>query len=73
MAPDWNSWPTSGKRENVVGIALSGFGMEEDVLRSRQAGFREHLTKPLDFQTLVDCIDRISAEMDDSKGLSQAG
>jgi len=29
----------------VKGIALSGFGMEEDVQRSREAGFREHLTK----------------------------
>ena len=34
----------------VMGIALSGFGMEEDIRRSKQAGFVAHLTKPLDFQ-----------------------
>jgi CheY-like chemotaxis protein len=32
----------------VKGIALSGFGMEEDVQRSKDAGFVEHLTKPID-------------------------
>jgi CheY-like chemotaxis protein len=54
-----------------VGIALSGFGMEEDVARSRAAGFREHLTKPLNFQTLADCIDRICVEMDHPPELSK--
>src|SRR5439155_236385 len=29
-------------------IALSGFGMEDDIQRSRDAGFAEHLTKPID-------------------------
>ena len=28
------------------GIALSGYGQEEDIQRSRQAGFAAHLTKP---------------------------
>jgi CheY-like chemotaxis protein/nitrogen-specific signal transduction histidine kinase len=55
----------------TVGIALSGFGMEEDVARSRAAGFREHLTKPLNFQTLADCIDRICVEMDRPPELSK--
>jgi PAS domain S-box-containing protein len=34
-------------------IALTGFGREEDVEESRQAGFTTHLTKPLDYVTLV--------------------
>jgi signal transduction histidine kinase len=34
-------------------IALTGFGRTEDVERARQAGFTTHLTKPLDFGTLV--------------------
>jgi PAS domain S-box-containing protein len=29
-------------------IALSGFGMDEDLSRSREVGFAEHLTKPID-------------------------
>jgi CheY-like chemotaxis protein len=36
----------------IAGIAVSGFGMEEDVRRSRDAGFSEHLTKPLNAQRL---------------------
>ena len=33
-------------------IALSGYGMEEDVRRSLQAGFSAHLVKPVDFDQL---------------------
>jgi signal transduction histidine kinase len=44
----------------VKGIALSGFGMEEDVNRSRQAGFSEHLTKPIDFKQLEAAIARVT-------------
>jgi CheY-like chemotaxis protein len=36
----------------VRGIALSGFGMEEDIRRSREAGFEHHLTKPVTFDRL---------------------
>jgi CheY-like chemotaxis protein len=36
----------------VTGIALSGFGMEDDVRKSKEAGFYEHLTKPVNFQRL---------------------
>jgi PAS domain S-box-containing protein len=36
----------------VAGIALSGFGMEDDVRKSKEAGFYEHLTKPVNFQRL---------------------
>ncbi len=39
-------------RHQLRGIALSGYGMEEDVVRSRQAGFATHLTKPVDFRQL---------------------
>ncbi len=38
------------------GIALSGYGMEEDVRRSHEAGFLCHLTKPVDLQTLKAAI-----------------
>ncbi len=34
------------------GIALSGYGMEDDLARSRDAGFIAHLIKPVDFAQL---------------------
>ncbi len=43
----------------VLAIALSGFGMEDDIRRSREAGFQAHLTKPINFPKLLDCIERI--------------
>jgi PAS domain S-box-containing protein len=36
---------------NVAGIALSGYGMDEDLARSFDAGFISHLIKPIDFAT----------------------
>ena len=34
------------------GIALSGFGMESDLDKSRDAGFSEHLIKPVTIERL---------------------
>ena len=42
-------------------IALSGFGMEEDIRLSREAGFAEHLTKPVNLDQLHDAIKRVLA------------
>jgi CheY-like chemotaxis protein len=39
-------------RHGLVGIALTGYGMEEDVSRSQAAGFVAHLTKPVTVQAL---------------------
>ena len=41
-------------KRNVPALALSGFGMDEDIDRSQEAGFADHLTKPV-------CIDRLQA------------
>ena len=35
-----------------LGIALTGFGMEQDIRRSRGAGFQHHLVKPIDLNKL---------------------
>ena len=40
------------------GIAVSGFGSEEDRRQSREAGFVEHLTKPIDLNRLEAAIRR---------------
>jgi two-component system CheB/CheR fusion protein len=43
-------------RYRLSGIALSGYGMEEDVRKSRQAGFARHLTKPVTLDLLKEVI-----------------
>jgi two-component system CheB/CheR fusion protein len=40
----------------LPGIALSGYGMEDDVRRSREAGFKAHLTKPVSLEALEEAI-----------------
>jgi DNA-binding response OmpR family regulator len=37
-------------------IALTGWGQEDDVQRSRQAGFDDHFTKPVDPDLLLQRI-----------------
>jgi len=44
----------------VAGIALSGFGTPEDIKKSHAAGFRNHLTKPVEFSNLQKCLSEIS-------------
>lgn len=34
------------ERYSIKGIAMSGYGMEEDVRKSREAGFADHIIKP---------------------------
>lgn len=41
----------------VEGIVLSGYGMAADVARSRDAGFLDHLTKPVNVERLLRVID----------------
>jgi CheY-like chemotaxis protein/two-component sensor histidine kinase len=40
----------------LVGIALTGFGMEEDIRKTREAGFKHHLVKPIDLTKLDQLI-----------------
>jgi len=42
--------------KDLPGIALSGFGSEQDVNQAREAGFSEHLTKPINFERLEKTI-----------------
>ncbi|HVK58446.1 MAG TPA: response regulator [Candidatus Kapabacteria bacterium] len=50
-------------REQLCGIALSGFGMDEDIARSKEAGFSKHLTKPVDFAQLQLCLSAIGQQL----------
>jgi CheY-like chemotaxis protein len=47
-------------RYDLKGICLSGFGMEDDLTRSLEAGFVHHLTKPIDLRRLEQCIDALA-------------
>ena len=47
------------KSKPMPGIALSGFGMDADVDKARDAGFSEHLTKPINFDRLEEAIRRL--------------
>ena len=46
----------------VNAIAVSGYGMDEDIRRSQEAGFFEHLTKPISLDRLQEVIDRIETQ-----------
>jgi CheY-like chemotaxis protein len=42
-------------------IALSGYGMDEDVKRAKDAGFTAHLVKPIPFDQLRAILDQIAS------------
>jgi PAS domain S-box-containing protein len=53
---------SQAKREQrVKGVALTGFGTDEDIRRGREAGFDFHLTKPVDFHELRSILDQAGA------------
>jgi len=47
-------------RYPIVAIAVSGFGNEDDIQRSLDAGFQMHMTKPVNVTTLRDAIDKLA-------------
>ncbi|HTI72812.1 MAG TPA: ATP-binding protein [Candidatus Limnocylindria bacterium] len=47
------------QRHGLQGIALTGYGMEQDIARSQAAGFVAHLTKPVAIQALESAIAKI--------------
>jgi two-component system, chemotaxis family, CheB/CheR fusion protein len=46
----------------LPGIALSGYGRENDVQQAHDAGFIAHLTKPISLPRLEEAIARVAAE-----------
>ena len=47
----------------IPGIAISGFGMNGDIEKSIDAGFAEHLVKPVKMENLEAAIDRVMASV----------
>jgi CheY-like chemotaxis protein/anti-sigma regulatory factor (Ser/Thr protein kinase) len=57
--PDGNGIDLLGKLQAIrpiPAVALTGYGMEEDIAKCRAAGFRAHLTKPVNFRKLQDVL-----------------
>src|SRR5437870_3029437 len=50
-------------KQPLLGIALTGFGMEDDIRRSYEAGFQHHLVKPIDLNKLDSLIQEGSATL----------
>lgn len=50
--------------QGITGIALSGFGTDDDIAASMAAGFAAHLTKPVDWDRLRAEIDRLAPAKD---------
>ena len=51
---------TLRSRSPVKGIAVSGFGMDDDLRRSAEAGFGQHLVKPVDLDRLQAAIEQVT-------------
>jgi len=45
--------------QGLKGIALTGYGLEDDVALSREAGFAVHITKPVQIQLLDAALDQL--------------
>ena len=58
-------------RHQLRGIALSGYGMEEDVRRAHEAGFLRHLTKPVEFSSLLATLREVLAQREEWEGGEQ--
>jgi len=55
-------------KQPIRGIAISGFGMDADIGKSLEAGFAEHLVKPVKLEKLEAAIARVMA-LDSSPAL----
>jgi signal transduction histidine kinase/ActR/RegA family two-component response regulator len=49
-------------RHGLAGIALTGFGMEQDIEQGKQAGFQDHLVKPITFERLAGAVEKFFAK-----------
>ena len=59
--PDGNGYDLMRELQGMRGIALTGYGKDEDIALSRAAGFAAHLTKPVDIRSLDKVLREFSA------------
>jgi PAS domain S-box-containing protein len=51
------------RKRRIKAVAITGFGTDEDIRRSKEAGFDFHLVKPIDFHELQDVLTQVAAEL----------
>ena len=49
------------RKRRIKSVAITGFGSEEDIRRSKEAGFDLHLVKPIDLHELQTVLDQMAA------------
>ena len=62
--PDGSGYEVAAQaraKGHIKAVALTGFGTEKDVRRSKEAGFDFHLVKPVNFQELQTVLDQLAA------------
>jgi len=63
--PDGTGWELmkhARNRYGMAGVALSGYGTEEDIEASAVAGFSEHMVKPVEWRRLSATILRLAPD-----------
>jgi CheY-like chemotaxis protein len=63
--PDGNGYALMSELRDkfgLRGVALTGYGMEQDVARSHESGFIAHLTKPVRVETLQKILQTVTTE-----------
>ena len=68
--PDGDGWELLGQLNlprPMYAIAMSGYGMTADRTRSKAAGFRHHLVKPMGIEQLEGILKEVAAEIGKAK------
>jgi hypothetical protein len=61
--PDGNGYEVvsqAKRKQPIKAIAITGFGTEQDIRRSSEAGFDSHLVKPVDLHKLQTVLDQVA-------------
>lgn len=69
--PDGDGWELLARLDlprPMYAIAMSGFGMTSDRIRSKAAGFRYHLVKPMGLEQLETILDEAANEIKGAPG-----
>ena len=68
--PDGDGWKLLARLDlpkPIYAIAMSGFGMTSDRLRSKAVGYRHHLVKPMGLEQLDAILKDAAAELEKSE------
>jgi signal transduction histidine kinase/ActR/RegA family two-component response regulator len=68
--PDGTGWDLMNRlreRHAVAGIALTGFGTRDDQRKTQEAGFADHLTKPVEIADLEAAIQRVVVRCNETR------